>query len=312
MEDSQRRLEQEKAALSANVSSATNRQAFVEGQLAEAKDQLIQQEQTQGVLEMAATDRLSTIQRLTKELEELRLGVGLEMRSEVNELETKLREKQEEVREREGGEGREGRRGGEGGRGGRRNCGVRTCIVFADALFLLTLQITGAQLRVMKAEKSHADILQQLAHLEQCLVEAATREKEEVDAQDLICEREEQLRRVREELDQVLESHEAKEQHWEDELFRLSAQLELSQQKLLQFEKDLAVNEEEQDSLEAKLRSSQRMEDIAKQEVRVWLGGWVLLGGRGWRWVDIAMWAWLEVVGVARWERKIGRGQSHA
>ena len=125
----------------------------------------------------------------------------------------------------------------------------------------------------MKAEKSHADILQQLAHLEQCLVEAATREKEEVDAQDLICEREEQLRRVREELDQVLESHEAKEQHWEDELFRLSAQLELSQQKLLQFEKDLAVNEEEQDSLEAKLRSSQRMEDIAKQEVRVWLGG---------------------------------------
>ena len=118
MEDSQRRLEQEKAALSANVSSATNRQAFVEGQLAEAKEQLIQQEQTQGVLEMAATDRLSTIQRLTKELEELRLGVGLEMRSEVNELETKLREKQEEVREREGGEGRGGREGEEGREGG--------------------------------------------------------------------------------------------------------------------------------------------------------------------------------------------------
>lgn len=105
MEDSQRRLEQERAVQTESVCSATNRLAFVEGQLAEAKDQLVQQEETHGVLEMAATERLNTIQRLTKELEELRLGVGLEMRSEVNALETKLREKQGEVRE----GGREGK-----------------------------------------------------------------------------------------------------------------------------------------------------------------------------------------------------------
>lgn len=145
-------------------------------------------------------------------------------------------------------------------------------------MFLLTLQITGAQLRVMKAEKSHADILQQLSQLEQCLVEAATREKEEEEAGHLMREKEEELGQVREELDQVLESHDAKEQHWEDQLFRLSAQLELSQQKLMQFEKDLAVNEEEQANLEAKLRSSQRMEDITKQEVGVWLEGVARVG----------------------------------
>lgn len=66
-----------------------------------------------------------------------------------------------------------------------------------------------------------------------------------------------------------------KEHHWKNELSHLSAQLELSQQKVFELDNNLSRNEREIDALEGKLRNSQRMEDLARVEVR--------MGGReGW------------------------------
>ena len=68
-----------------------------------------------------------------------------------------------------------------------------------------------------------------------------------------------------------------KEEHWRSEIARLSQELELSQQRLVQLESELARSEEEMEDLQGKLRSSQRMQDLAREEVG-------LVGGKGWGW----------------------------
>jgi predicted nucleic acid-binding Zn-ribbon protein len=132
----------------------------------------------------------------------------------------------------------------------------------------IVLQFSGAQQRMLDAEKSHTDILHQLSHLEVSLQQEREKEREQREMKEHIEQQDGQLARLREQLQETLATHEEREQHWESELFRLSAELELSQQKLVQLEKDLVASEEEMDALKTKLVSAQRMEDLAKHEVR--------------------------------------------
>ncbi len=62
-----------------------------------------------------------------------------------------------------------------------------------------------------------------------------------------------------------------KEEHWRNEIAHLSHECELSQQQVVQLEGELTRSEEELENLQAKLRSSQRKQDLAREEVRMFV-----------------------------------------